>query len=157
MYRYNCINICLIKLIPPGLNCINPKFSSLLAVSSENAFTQKDKVSLASCRKMSSKKTKVITNSNLHKSHYNIRKRLSMMSYWRRDIQVGQLHQNKFRFSFDYIKCSSRNQVQSTFEWIIMYSMRTKCIIVLTFLQHPTMETQEAICILVKRVKISRY
>lgn len=38
-------------MIPPGLNCINPKFSNLLAVSSENAFTQKDKVSLASCKK----------------------------------------------------------------------------------------------------------
>lgn len=37
--------------IPPGLNCINPKFSSLLAVSSENAFTQKDRVSLANCSK----------------------------------------------------------------------------------------------------------
>jgi len=37
------------ELIPPGLDCINPKFSNLLAVSSENAFTQKDKVSLATC------------------------------------------------------------------------------------------------------------
>lgn len=37
------------EFIPPGLNCINPKFSNLLAVSSENAFTQKDKVSLATC------------------------------------------------------------------------------------------------------------
>lgn len=41
----------LATIIPPGLNCINPKFSNRLAVSSEKAFTQKDKVSLASFKK----------------------------------------------------------------------------------------------------------
>ncbi|KAF9587953.1 hypothetical protein IFM89_006278 [Coptis chinensis] len=33
------------------LNWMNPKFSSLFAVSSEKAFTQKDMVSLANCKK----------------------------------------------------------------------------------------------------------
>lgn len=40
------------KHVPPGLNCIKPKFSSLLAVSSENALTQIDKVSLANCKNL---------------------------------------------------------------------------------------------------------
>jgi len=56
------------ELIPPGLDCINPKFSNLLAVSSENAFTQKDKVSLATCSTSEEQSFKV---SDIHYNEYS--------------------------------------------------------------------------------------
>lgn len=42
------------KILPPGLDWTNPKFSSLFAVSSENAFTQNDRVSLPSFTRIGS-------------------------------------------------------------------------------------------------------